>query len=59
VAKAREVLKSLRTIWGRPVHLQVRLDDEPCLFSVEDAGSEVVKKEKVTGSTAAPAHQIG
>ncbi|MCC6320676.1 MAG: SpoVR family protein [Phycisphaerales bacterium] len=58
VAKAREVLRNLRIIWGRPVHLQARLDDDQYLFSCEDPESENVKKEKIAAGTQRPAHTI-
>jgi stage V sporulation protein R len=57
-AKAREVLRNLRTIWGRPVHLQFRLDDDTFLLSCDDAGGEHVRKEKITAGTPAPAHVV-
>jgi len=59
MAKAREVLVNLRMLWGRPVHLQVRVDDEQWLLSCEEAlPSETVKKEKIKADTPQPAHQI-
>ncbi len=59
IAKAKEVLRSLRTIWGRPVHLQLRVEDEAYLLTCEEPGTEAqVKREKITASTPTPAHQI-
>lgn len=59
VSKAREVLRNLRFLWGRPVHLQVRIEDDQFLFSCDDASPEaVIKKEKITASTPAPAHVL-
>jgi stage V sporulation protein R len=58
IAKAREVLRNLRIIWGRPVHLQMRLDDDQYLLSCEDPASENIKKEKISAGTPAPAHVI-
>ena len=56
VAKAREVLRNLRIIWGRPVHVQARIDDDHFLFSCEDPEAEDIKKEKIGEGTARPAH---
>jgi stage V sporulation protein R len=58
LAKAREVIRNLRTIWGRPVHLQARVDDDTYLFSCDDPSGEQVRKEKVTAQTPEPAHVI-
>jgi stage V sporulation protein R len=56
IAKAREVLVNLRRLWGRPVHVQVRLDDEHHLITCEDG--EAIRKERIGSGTAKPAHQI-
>ena len=62
MAKAREVLRNVRTIWGRPVHLQMRIDDDQYLLSCEDlnptGGTDGIKKEKINASTPPPAHVI-
>ncbi len=59
VARAREVLGSLRLLWGRPVHLQIRLDDDQWLLSCEEPPpSENVKKEKIRADTPRPAHVL-
>ena len=56
IAKANEVLRNLRLLWGRPVHLQVRIDDQQVLLSCSDPEpSTPVKKEKITDSTPKPA----
>jgi stage V sporulation protein R len=57
VARAMPVLQNLRQLWGRPVHLHVRVSDENWLFSCTDAGKEV-KKEKITEDTPPPAHAL-
>jgi stage V sporulation protein R len=57
VAKAMGVLRNLRTLWGRPVHLQARVSDEMWLFTVDDPDDEP-KKEKITDETPEPAHVI-
>lgn len=55
--RAGRVLANLRTLWGRPVHLQARLRDEPTLFtcSSEDGA---VSTERITDSTPRPAHTL-
>jgi len=58
MAKAKEVVRNLRIIWGRPVHLQMRIDDDQYLLTCEDADGDNVKKEKITASTPVPAHVI-
>jgi stage V sporulation protein R len=60
LAKAKEVLRNLRTIWGRPVHMQARIDDDQFLFSCDEpgAGGEPLKKDKITSSTPPPAHML-
>jgi stage V sporulation protein R len=61
LAKAKEVLRNLRLIWGRPVHMQARIDDDQYLFSCEDptlTGSDALKKEKIGSSTPPPAHVL-
>ncbi len=56
-AKAAEVLKALRAIWGRPVHVQARLEDEMHLLTcAEPEGA--VKREKIGEKTSPPAHLI-
>jgi spore cortex formation protein SpoVR/YcgB (stage V sporulation) len=55
--RAHRVLANLRTLWGRPVHLQAMLRDEPTLFTCagEDAA---VTTERITDATPRPAHAI-
>ena len=55
IATAVEVLKNVRRLWGRPVHLQVRIDDEQRLFTCADA-DEQPTAEKITDDTPPPAH---
>lgn len=55
--RAHRVLANLRTLWGRPVHLQAMLRDEPTLFTC--AGEDgAVTTERITDSTPRPAHAI-
>jgi stage V sporulation protein R len=55
--KAGEVLRALRRLWGRPVHLQARVNEEMTLLSVLD-GDGVVKREKISEETPGPAHVV-
>lgn len=56
-AKAEEVLRSLRLIWGRPVHLQARINDDMYLMSIGDPDAKT-KREKISDDTPAPAHIV-
>ncbi|MFN0010538.1 MAG: SpoVR family protein [Phycisphaerales bacterium] len=57
-AKAGEVLSNLRLIWGRPVHLRMRMKDDLWLLSCTEPGKEL-KREKITDDTGSPAHEVG
>jgi len=52
---ATVTLKHLGRLWGRPVHLQARIDEDMVLFSVEDGES---KQQKISDEIPAPAHQL-
>jgi stage V sporulation protein R len=52
---AVETLKNLVRIWGRPCHLQARIDDEMVLFS-HDGGRP--KHQIIHEDLPAPAHQL-
>ncbi len=56
-ARALPVLENLRLIWGRPVHLQARVNDDMWLFTCAEMGKEV-RKEKITEETPPPAHIV-
>ncbi|MBX3376171.1 MAG: SpoVR family protein [Phycisphaeraceae bacterium] len=58
IARAGPVLQNLRILWGRPVHLQARVNDDMWLFTCAEAGKDV-KKEKITDETPGPAHVVG
>ena len=59
MAKAKMVLPGLRLLWGRPVHLQMRVEDDTYLLSCDDpVPGENVRKEKINASTPPPAHVI-
>ncbi|MBY0262176.1 MAG: hypothetical protein K2Q20_07510, partial [Phycisphaerales bacterium] len=58
LAKSKQVLRHLRTIWGRPVHLQARVEDEHFLLTCDEAAGESIRKEKISASTSPPAHLI-
>ncbi|QOJ00193.1 MAG: SpoVR family protein [Phycisphaeraceae bacterium] len=55
--KAAEVLGHLRVLWGRPVHLQVRVNDETVLLSQGEVG-EKPRRERINAETPKPAHQV-
>jgi len=57
IAPALESLRGLRRIWGRPVHLQARIDDEMMLFSCEDP-DDPPGREKIDEETPPPAHAV-
>ncbi len=57
VAKALEVLQHLRVLWGRPVHLQSRVNEEMCVFSLAEPGGKV-KRERISADLPKPAHQV-
>ncbi len=52
---AVETLKNLHKIWGRPVHLQARIDDEMVLFSYDGHQSN---QQTITEDLPSPAHAV-
>ncbi|MBL8764644.1 MAG: SpoVR family protein [Phycisphaerae bacterium] len=56
-AKAGETLANLRLIWGRPVHLQMRMKDDLWLFSCAEPGKEITR-QRIGDDTAIPAHRV-
>lgn len=54
-AKATEVLRALRTIWGRPVHMLMRINEEPSILGLAEVGGKV-SKDRVTEETPKAAH---
>lgn len=52
---AVETLKNLHKIWGRPVHLQARIDDEMVLFSYDGHQSN---QQTITEDLPKPAHDV-
>jgi len=56
-AKANDVLGSLALLWGRPVHLQARINDEMYVLTLPGPG-EKVSRERIGEDTPAPAHTI-
>lgn len=58
VARAMPVLQGLRTLWGRPVHLQARVNDDMWLFTCEDDARDV-RKQKITDEIPPPANVLG
>ncbi len=57
LSKAGEVLKALRAIWGRPVHLATRLEEDSMLFSAIEPDGQI-KKEKISERTARPGNEL-
>ncbi|MFT3683318.1 MAG: SpoVR family protein [Phycisphaerales bacterium] len=55
--RAQRVLANLRTLWGRPVHLQALLRDEMTLFTCENQEGAVTT-QRITDSTPPPAHAL-
>ncbi|MDX2146257.1 MAG: SpoVR family protein [Planctomycetota bacterium] len=56
-AKAGEVLRNLRLVWGRPVHLQSRINDEMYLLTLVEP-TDKLKRERITDDTPEPAHLV-
>jgi stage V sporulation protein R len=56
-AKAVEVLRAIRVLWGRPVHLQARFNEEMHLVSMEGVDDKP-KRERINEDTPKPAHVI-
>jgi stage V sporulation protein R len=52
---AVEVLKGLQQIWGRPVHLQARIDEDVMLFSFDGKQST---HQRINEEMPKPAHQV-
>lgn len=56
-SKATEVLRALRMIWGRPVHLFARVNEESMLISMESVDASPTR-ERVNEQTSLPAHVL-
>ncbi|MDX2130836.1 MAG: SpoVR family protein [Planctomycetota bacterium] len=56
-ARAAEVLRSLRVIWGRPVHLLLRVNEEPHMLTLAEHAGKITK-ERVNEDTPRPAHSV-
>lgn len=54
--RAERVLRHVRVLWGRPVHLQMVYRDEMHLLTCDDAEGEISKRP-IRDDTPAPAHQ--
>ena len=57
IAKAMETLRNLRILWGRPVRLQARVEDEQWLFTLHKP-DDPPKREKINAETPRPAHIV-
>lgn len=55
--KAVEVMRGLCMIWGRPVHLQSRVNDEMTLTTIEKPDGEP-RTQRISDELPKPAHQI-
>jgi len=55
--KASEVLGALRLLWGRPVHLMMRINEDMHLLTVAEPGGKVTK-ERISEDTPRPAHRV-
>jgi len=55
--KAEQVLGSLRLLWGRPVHLQMRVNDDMYLLSVGAVG-ERASRERISEDTPKPGNVV-
>ncbi len=56
IKTAVDTLRNVHKLWGRPVHLQAKIDDETILFSF--AGDQP-KQQAVHDDMPQPAHQLG
>ena len=52
---ATATLKNVQEIWGRPVHLQARIDDDMVLFSFDGENSQ---EQRISDELPKPAHSI-
>jgi stage V sporulation protein R len=56
-ARAGETLRALRRLWGRPVHILMRVNEEPSILSLSDPDARVTR-ERITEDTPRPAHWV-
>lgn len=56
-SKAVQALRSLRALWGRPVHLLMRVNEENWLYSATSVDGDP-KREKVGEDLPRPAHLV-
>ncbi len=52
---ANECLRNLQRVWGRPVHLQARIDEDMILFT---AGGDAIRQQKIKDDLPRPAHEV-
>jgi len=57
IKSAVETITSLRRLWGRPVHLQARIEEEMWLFSCKDEDAQP-SRERIGEETPRPAHIV-
>lgn len=57
-AKALDVLRAIWKLWNRPVHLQMRFNEEMCRITCTGPGDDDLKREKITDALPKPAHVV-
>ncbi|KAA0217530.1 MAG: SpoVR family protein [Leptolyngbya sp. PLA3] len=57
-AKAVEVLRNLCIIWGRPVHLQARINEEMSLLTMDSPDDDKPRRQKISDELPKPAHIV-
>jgi stage V sporulation protein R len=57
IKSAVETITSLQRLWGRPVRLQARIEEEMWLFTCQDGDSQP-SRERIAEDTPKPAHVI-
>jgi stage V sporulation protein R len=56
-AKAGEVLRAMAMLWGRPVHLLTRINEDQHLLTATP-GEEKIRRERVSDEMPPPAHAV-
>ncbi|TVQ62234.1 MAG: SpoVR family protein [Phycisphaerales bacterium] len=56
-AKAVEVLRALRRLWGRPVHLLAQVTEDMVLLTIDDPTQDP-KRQNANENMAVPAHSV-
>lgn len=53
-----EVLRNLCIIWGRPVHLQARINEEMSLLTMDSPDDDKPRRQKISDELPKPAHIV-